>query len=244
MPSVLFFKFRFTPSWKMLLITALFFALFLWLGLWQIHRSEEKLQMINAQKKRENLPVIYWDVKKKLPLQYQRIGLQGIYLPQTFLLDNQHHRHQFGYHVLTPFVLADDAVVMIDRGWIPGDVTRRVFPDIQIPSGFMKLEGTVYFPSINRWIFGPESEEKANKTVILERINQQLLSQILQKEVYPFIIRLDKQDTHGFVREWETVSMPPQRHLAYALQWFAMAFAVLIIFIALNLKKKDEEKKY
>ena len=63
----------------------------------------------------------------------------------------------------------------------------------------------------------------------------------MQKAVYPFIIRLDKQDTYGFVREWETVSMLPARHLAYALQWFAMAFVILIIFVALNLKKKNEK---
>jgi surfeit locus 1 family protein len=43
------------------------------------------------------------------------------------------------------------------------------------------------------------------------------------------------------VREWKTVAMPPQRHLAYALQWFVMALVVLIIFVALNLKKKNEE---
>jgi rRNA large subunit m3Psi methyltransferase RlmH len=79
------------------------------------------------------------------------------------------------------------------------------------------------------------------RVIILEQLDTKLLSQILQKKVYPFIMRLDKQEAHGFVREWAIVSMPPQRHLAYALQWFAMALVILIIFVALNLKKKNEE---
>lgn len=104
------------------------------------------------------------------------------------------------------------------------------------------MQGSVYFPSKNQWVLGPAVEEKGDKTIILERLDEQLVSQILQKTVYPFIIRLDKKDTQGFVREWETVSMQPSRHLGYALQWFSMAFVILILFVALNLKKENEEK--
>lgn len=241
MPSVLFFKFRFTPSWKMLLLTLVFCSLFVYLGFWQIHRADEKANMISAQKKRQDLAPTLWVPQQKLPAQYERIQLAGVYLPQVFLLDNQHHQHQFGYDVLSPLQLADGSVVLIDRGWIHGDITRRIFPMIQIPQDLIQLQGTTYFPSKNQWVLGPVFEEKENEIVILERFEEQLVSQLLQKAVYPFIIRLDKQDTHGFVREWETVSMPPQRHLAYALQWFAMALVILIIFLALNLKKKNEK---
>ncbi|MDI1352426.1 MAG: SURF1 family protein, partial [bacterium] len=83
---------------------------------------------------------------------------------------------------------------------------------------------------------------KGQKTTIVESLDPKLVHQILQKKVYPFIIRLDKQDANGFVREWAIVSMPPQRHLAYAVQWFAMAFVILIIFVALNLKNEKKTK--
>jgi surfeit locus 1 family protein len=238
MPSVTFFKFRFTPSWIMLVLTALFFLLFLRLGFWQIQRADEKTNMLIAQKRQQSLKPVQWTKEHKLPLQYERIQLEGNYLPQVFLLDNQHYQHQFGYDALSPLELADGSVIMIDRGWIHGDNTRRIFPKVKIPKDLVQLHGSVYFPSKNQWVLGLVLEKKENKTVILERFDEQLVSQLLQKAVYPFIIRLDKQDTHGFVREWETVSMPPQRHLAYAVQWFAMAGVLLIIFVALNLKKK------
>ncbi|MDR3501037.1 MAG: SURF1 family protein [Legionella sp.] len=241
MPSVPFFKFRFTPSWTMVFLTLLFVGLFLRLGFWQIHRAEEKEQMLAAEKRQASLKPVLWTPKQKLPLQYTPIKIAGRYLPEVFFLDNQHHQHQFGYHVLSPLELADGSVVIIDRGWIPGDMTRRIFPKITAPKNLIQVRGTTYFPSKGQWVLGQDYEKKENSVVILERLDEQLLSQLLQKSVYPFIIRLDKQDTHGFVREWATVSMPPQRHLAYALQWFAMASVILIIFVALNLKKRNED---
>ncbi len=241
MPSLTCFKFRFTPSWPMLLLAILFFSLFVRLGYWQIYRADEKTKMIVAQKTQEKQKPVPWTTKEKLPLQYERIVLKGRYLSQVFLLDNQHHNHQFGYDVLSPLELSDGSIIIIDRGWVPGEVTRRVLPNIQFPKGIVELQGSAYFPSKNQWVLGPALEEKGNKIIILERVDDQLISQILQKSVSPFIIRLDKHDTNGFVREWETVSMPPQRHLAYALQWFVMALVVLIIFVVLNLKKKNEK---
>ncbi|MBI2784887.1 MAG: SURF1 family protein [Legionella longbeachae] len=238
MPSLTCFKFRFTPSWSMLILTIVFFSLFIRLGFWQIYRADEKTKMIAAQKRQEKQKPVPWTNKQKLPVQYERIAISGNYLPQVFLLDNQHHQHRFGYDVLSPLELSGGAIIMVNRGWVPGDITREILPDIKIPAGLVKLHGSAYFPSKNQWVLGPVLEEKGKGTMIIERVDAQLISQVLQKAVSPFIIRLSKQDTNGFVREWETVAMPPQRHLGYALQWFVMGLVVLIIFVALNLKKR------
>lgn len=238
MPSLTCFNFRFTPNWLMIVLAMIFISLFIRLGFWQIERSEEKVQMIAAEEALAKQEPIVWDMSQSVPEQYQRIIVRGTYLPKFFLLDNQHHQHQFGYDVLSPLQLTDGTVVMVDRGWVPGESTRRSFPEIHTPQGLLKIQGSAYYPAKNQWILGPGTEEKEGGITILELINAKLLSQLLQKEVYPFIIRLDKQDAYGFVREWAIVSMPPQRHLAYALQWFAMALVILIIFVALNLKKK------
>ncbi len=225
----------------MLFLTLVFFLFFMRLGFWQIQRADEKTEMIAAQKVQEKQDAVVWTPTKNLPLQYERVEVKGKYLPQVFFLDNQHQKHQFGYNVLSPLALSDGSIILIDRGWVPGELTRRVLPNIKSPSGVLELEGSAYFPSKKQWVLGPAFEEKGVNVTIIERIDDQLISKILQKSVSPFIIRLDKQDSNGFVREWETVSMPPQRHLAYALQWFLMALVVLIIFVALNLKKKNEK---
>jgi surfeit locus 1 family protein len=238
MPSLTCFNVRFTPNWLMIILATLFIALFLRLGFWQIQRAEEKTKMIVAEEALAKQEPVKWDSGQKSPMQYQRIKLEGHYLNNVFLLDNQHYQHQFGYDVFSPLVLGDGSLVMVDRGWVPGYVTNPSLPKIQTPNGLIQFHGSVYFPSKNQWILGPSLEVKEDKIIILELIDAKMLSHLLQKKVYPFIIRLDKKDAYGFVREWAIVSMPPQRHLAYALQWFVMALVILIIFVSLNLKKK------
>lgn len=241
MPSLTCFRFRFTPSWFMIFVSTLVFSLLLKLGFWQLQRADEKKSMINNAVTQEKQPTMRWDEVKPLPQQYQKIKLSGHFLPHVFLLDNQHHDHQFGYDVLSPLLLANGQVVLIDRGWIVGDNSRLRLPAIETPKTGVDIQGTAYFPSANSWILGPTIEKLNNKMAIIETIDAHSLSQILQKKVYPFIMRLDKQYAYGFLREWRIVSMPPERHLAYALQWFTMALVVLILFIALNLKKNDEK---
>lgn len=244
MPSLTCFNVRFTPSWLMILIAAFFISLFVRLGFWQIQRADEKEKMVAAEQALSKLPAVTWSIDQKLPLQYQHVKVQGTYLPDVFLLDNQHHQHQFGYDVISPLLLDDGSIIMVDRGWIPGDSMRVNYPKISSPDGVIDIEGSVYFPSKKQWILGPGLEKKENKMTILEILDAKLLEHLLQKKVYPFIIRLDKNNLHGFVREWAIVSMPAQRHLGYALQWFAMALVILIIFVALNLKKKNEETSH
>ena len=65
-----------------------------------------------------------------------------------------------------------------------------------------------------------------------------IIRQFLLKSVYPFIIRLSPQAEYGFVRDWPVVAMSVERHFGYALQWFAIALVIIILFIVLNVKKK------
>lgn len=228
----------------MIVISLFFIALFLRLGFWQLERAEEKEQMLASQADLLKKNPVWLDTQVNPPLQYQPIKAKGYYLPELFLLDNQHHNHQFGYDVLSPLVLSNGRVVLVDRGWVSGDQGRQSVPKVSTPVGLTQIQGSIYYPAQNQWVLGPGIEEKESRVRIIERIDTKLVEQILQKTVYPFIIRLDKQDAYGFVREWAIVSMPPQRHLGYALQWFVMALVILIIFVALNLKKKNEETHY
>ncbi|HEY9031818.1 MAG TPA: SURF1 family cytochrome oxidase biogenesis protein, partial [Kangiella sp.] len=45
-----------------------------------------------------------------------------------------------------------------------------------------------------------------------------------------------------FVRQWELVASPPEKHIAYAVQWFGMALVLIILFIVLNLKRERQDE--
>jgi len=238
MPSLTGFNVRFTPRWQMSVLVIFTFILFIRLGFWQLQRADEKKQMLSAHQAHAQQAPIFWEPTHKLPTQYQQIQVQGHFISKVLLLDNQHYHHKFGFHALSPLMLANGNVVLVDRGWLVGDVTMQQLPSVDTPTGLITLRGSVYYPSAKNWRLGQLLEKEQANLVVIELVDTKLIGQFLHKSLYPFIIRLDEKEADGFVREWAIVAMPPQRHYAYALQWFVMAFVIFIIFLALNIKKK------
>ena len=234
------FHYRFKPKWTMTLLAFLAIALFMRLGFWQIERAGEKKQMIAALNAFSQAAPTAWSSGKAYPVQYQPVHVQGRFLPEILLLDNQHYQHQFGYHVISPLMLADGHVVLVDRGWIAVDQTRREFPLIETPHELVQIIGNAYYPSDKNWLLGQALEKKEARLAVVELLDTHLISQFLHKSVYPFIIRLEKQAPYGYVREWAVVAMSPERHYGYALQWFAIAMVIFILFVALNINIKKK----
>jgi len=242
MTSLTGFNRRFTPSWQMSIAALIAILILARLGFWQLQRADEKEQMLNAHHSLAQQKPILWEPNNKLPTQYQQIQVQGTYLAKTLLLDNQHHHHQFGYHVISPLLLANGQILLVDRGWLAGDITRQVLPMTKTPTGSIQVQGGVYYPSQKNWRLGQLFEKELDNSVVIELVDTKIIGQFLHKSVYPYIMRLGEHEASGYVREWAVVAMPPHRHYAYALQWFAMALVVFIIFIVLNTKKKYETK--
>lgn len=234
---------QFAPGWQMTTVAILVIAFFIYLGMWQLQRADEKKEMIAREAHLSIQAPVVWEPGMANPKQYQSVILQGFFLPEVFLLDNQHYQHQFGYHILTPMQLTSGSVVVFDRGWVAGDPARKHFPAVTQSGQFVKLSGQTYYPSDKTRVLGQVLEKKSANLAILEKIDTHLVSQFLHKSVYPFIIRLSPNEANGYVREWPLVSMSPERHNAYAIQWFAMALVILAIFIGLNLKKPDEKNE-
>jgi surfeit locus 1 family protein len=212
------------------------------LGFWQVHRANEKKQMLEAHLNSSKQPTQFWTPDLKMPEQYQKIKVEGQFLPFSLFLDNQYYQHQFGYDVITPFLIkteefGNEQILLVDRGWIKGDIDRNKLPKIPIDHKIKQIEGSVYYPSSKTWVLGEEGEKKSESIWIIERVDNKFIREILHKSVYPFIMRLGKREEGGFVRDWPIVSMPPQRHYAYALQWFSFAFVILVIFVALQARK-------
>jgi hypothetical protein len=57
------------------------------------------------------------------------------------------------------------------------------------------------------------------------------------REVQDFVLLMEPDEDHGFLREWAPREIGPARHFGYALQWFAMA-AVLSALLIWNHRKR------
>jgi len=45
---------------------------------------------------------------------------------------------------------------------------------------------------------------------------------------------LDDHQDGGFKRDWRPATIKPVRHIGYAVQWFALALTVVIIYLVLS----------
>ncbi|OYV53810.1 MAG: hypothetical protein B7X00_01835 [Legionella sp. 21-45-4] len=193
--------------------------------------------MLLAQKQRSLLKKpIHWNPQQPLPKPEERLAVTGHFLDDLFLLDNQHHQHQLGYHVISPFIV-NGSILLVDRGWVPMTQNQQPDPPIQTPTKTLTLNGSAYYPSPKQWVLGPKFSKLAPHITVIELFDAKLMHHFLHKSINPFIMRLDESAPYGYHRDWVVINMPPERHLGYALQWFTMAFVILILFISLNTQK-------
>ncbi len=58
----------------------------------------------------------------------------------------------------------------------------------------------------------------------------------------PFVLRLSPHSEHGYVREWQTrTGLSPERHVGYAVQWFALAVALVVLCIWVAVRRAPED---
>lgn len=232
---------KFNPEWRITLFTVVMVPLLVGLGVWQLQRAQEKAALEAVFEARQQQPPValteLWG-RSGESLAYQPVRLQGSFLPdQYFLLDNQVQHGTVGYEVLGILQLADGSgSVLVDRGWIAGDAARRTLPVVPVVTGPVEVSGQVYVAPGKPFLLAEQDLDTAWPKIIqaVEMDKLVPVAAALQGDVvFPFPVRLDAGATGALTVNWQVVNMSPQKHQAYAVQWFAMA-AVLLVFYLLR----------
>lgn len=225
---------------------ALFFAaVFAGLGRWQVDRMFEKQVIEEQYRERENapaqtLPEQVDDIEK---WRFRNVRVSGaVSSRKQFLLDNQVRNKQAGYSVLTPLMLEDGRVVLVDRGWVPlVDGMREQLPQVDIPSDMeYTIDGRFYAPFGDMVTLGKPKLRTDRWPIVIPYIDFAMLRGLLGTPVAPFIIRMSPSNPHGYLREWPQIAFSAAKHLGYAVQWFALSLVCLILLVSLNTKRKNE----
>lgn len=215
------------------------------LGTWQLGRSEQKTRILKEQEQKlADSEIIQLSAVldgKIDELRYKKIQVTGHY-DQThqFLIDNQINAGHAGYFVLTPFVLQGETkAVLVNRGWIPLNQDRKILPDLPIKQAQTTISGRInHFPSVGIKLAGAEIPTDTWPAVI-QVVDYQVLEKKLAYSLFAFQLELDNDLPEGFKREWQTTAiMLPEQHTAYAMQWFALAFTLTVLFFWYSFKKK------
>ncbi len=216
-------------------------SLFTGLGRWQLNRADEKADMLEAFRQRTESPAVALPVRLEEPAQwrYRKVHTTAVPLPERqFLLDNQVHGNRAGFNVLTPFRSASGTLFLVDRGWVPLSTSRRDLPDLSIPKEAMPLEGRIYTPYQKPFSLGGMDDGELGWPRIIQFLDFEILGQRLGEPLQPFTLRLDPALEHGYLRDWPITAVSPDKHIAYAFQWFALAVAAVVVFLVLTLRRK------
>lgn len=226
-------KFEKIPTLVVLCLLPILVAL----GFWQLDRAEQKRAFLEQQKQGRAAPAMRLTGAEPIdgkPLRYKAVMASGHYDgAHQILIDNQVAAGKAGYFVLTPFILASgNTAVLVNRGWLPANPDRKKLPDVAMQRPPEEIAGRInQFPSVGIKLSGAD-QPSAGWPAVVQIADAAILSARLGYSLYPFMIELDSSAPEGYRREWLDVKvMPPEQHVAYALQWFGLAIALVVLFV-------------
>ena len=228
------------------LVTLLVFAILVKLGLWQLERATEKLSLQHAlEVKQAAAPLTY----PQLLALGETESLTGYRLSVTarpvdapiILLDNQVYDGRVGYLAYQVMGVQENGPrLLVELGFIAGGPDRRQLPHLDRLSAPISLDGRVYQKSTN-----PLSEQLLAETgdpMRIQNLNLPELAERLKFSLAPAILQPQVIPGSDLPHPWQPIPLSAQKHHGYAIQWFSMAGAFLLLMIYLLILKRKNKK--
>ena len=221
-------------------LTLMAVVIMVFLGIWQLDRMEQKQQRLDSiAQKYTTAPMHPFDVAEQwqdvrdVPVQF-RGELQAT---QLIFLDNQISNGTSGYDVLVP-VITRGRPVLVNLGWVAASASRAELPTVELPTGQVVIEGVIIQPGLNPLI--NETQQQFNDFPLrVQQIDIPLFNQQWASRLPDMVVELlsSQPQMSRFVTNWQPVVMSPQKHLGYAIQWFGLAIAAVVIFIIVLIRR-------
>ncbi|RMH89044.1 SURF1 family protein [Lysobacter pythonis] len=236
----------FAMGWAAALLLAVAFCA---LGGWQWRRMHEKEAMLASVAR-----VI--EAKRAAPLaaaadpartkDYDWAEGRGRFLARpAWLLDNQQRAGRTGVRVFRLFQAEGMAMpLLVELGWLPLPASRALPAIAPPPSGRQVLRGLLLPPPSPGVIAAKAQVTPAGERLAIALKPAAIAAELGLPAIAPRVLRLDPALLTGHARDLDVLpnTLPPARHLGYAVQWFALAAAVLAIALVLTLRARSRHE--
>lgn len=241
---IIVFNHQWIIRWHWVLVNLLVIFVLLSLAYWQWQRAEQKQQSLAT--------LAHWQTQQALSLNELieitalsdsnlmnndgvSMAFTGRWLkPYVWLLDNQTVKGRAGYDVLIPVQQIDsenpgrEIIALVNLGWVAAPPQRSELPAIRLPDD-VSVQG-VYRANPDGLLLGKNVEDVGQWPMRLQKIDTPLLGSYLPETLLRGVIY--QQQSSPFLVHYHPVVLPPERHKAYALQWFLLAIAALLMGLA------------
>ena|SRR4051794_35464817 len=234
---------RFTPRLWSTIGAVIVITIMVQLGNWQLSRAREK------ESRQEQLDLLSRQPAVTIPptpvkledFQYRKVEASGVYVPShTIYLDNKIYQGVAGYHIITPLRIGTgDMHVLINRGWVPASRDRSKLPEVSTPDGPVDVSGLATAATQKTL----ELSKELVSGKVWENLDLERYRSATGLNLQPVMILQQDDIKDGLVRKWVRPDIGIGKNLGYAFQWFAMATAVLIIYLVLSVKRERTESQ-
>lgn len=236
-------------GWALALLVA---ASFCGLGYWQLGRMQQKRVMLEAAQRvlaeRRALPLSVANDPARANGVDWVAGKGGFAARPPLLLDNQTRAGRAGVRVYRLFYSHQSKQeLLVDMGWLPLQGARRMPTRRSLGGDFMgkewEIRGLLAPPPSAGLKLGPALQKQDDGTWLMTRIDMVSIKQAEGHKALQLglrVLKLDPALPLGYERDLDVLpnTMPPERHLGYAVQWFGLALAVLITALVLTLRRR------
>lgn len=137
------YRFLLSRQWVIItLVALLLIPTMIELGIWQMHRYDERTarnQLVSEALSADPVPVERLTSPGhtvSTGQRYRSVTAVGRFDPEREIVVRRRVNgdEEVGFHVVTPFVLKDGRVLLVNRGWIPADApSQTTFPEVPAP---------------------------------------------------------------------------------------------------------------
>ncbi len=236
------------PSWWAVALMLAGVAIFVRLGVWQLHRADYKEQLLHLFATASTAPLVPFGTVAHGVSEhvYPHVGVRGHFLQgRDYLLDDQIHANRLGVQVYAPFVVSgSDRVLLVDLGFLPRTRAHELPHLPPLKQGEVVIEGLYAKPPrAGLKLGGNRLPDQHGWPKLSIYINLEQIGVDLGRRLFPRVLLIDPDPHSIYVRQWVPDTMPPSRHRAYAFQWFTFAAAAIAIFVILHRRRPGKRRK-
>lgn len=218
--------------WLITLATVLVVAAGAALGLWQLGRADQKLELADGIARQGALtPLTALDPQGGQPqaLWHRTARLEGEWLPEaTVFLDNRQMGGRVGFFVVTPLRLANgQGTLLVQRGWAPRNFEDRMrVPQVPTPAGPVTLQLRLAPPPPKLYELGPGEGGPIRQNIDLVAFGAEIRSPLL-----PLSALQTSPADDGLLRDWPQPATDVHKHYGYAFQWFGRSTLFALLYV-------------
>jgi surfeit locus 1 family protein len=207
-------------------MAAAMLAVLLALGTWQVKRLQWKRQILAQIAQAEAAPAVPLPA---MPRPYTKVQVTGELRDDLAVFYGAQVRDtamgtQLGAQLIVPLQRSGDGLILVDLGWVPD---KRSHP-LALAEGDVMLEGYIR-PSDQPGLFSVADNPAGRQFFTLNAST--IAAALGLHNVAPFVlVVMGQPPPQGYPQPTQHLPRPPNNHLSYAITWYGLAFALVLVF--------------